>query len=115
MGPYPRLNGLRMLLIYQGTARCRLVRIWVRLSVVRHGFVLGGGQQETQKSRRHEILAFPNEGLSGCNSQVYCFDQSKLDSLEPPREIHQYYKLSRSTYSGILKYSYSYENLYRSI
>lgn len=89
MDPHQRLDGLRMLLIYQWTARCRLVKIWVRLSVVWHGFVLGGGQKETQKSRRHEILVFPIEGLSGCNSQVYCFDQSRLDSLELLREIHQ--------------------------
>lgn len=55
-----------------------------------HGFVLGGGQKGTQKSRRHEILVFPIEGLSGCNSQVYCLDQSRLDSPELLREIHQY-------------------------
>ena len=78
MGPHPRLNGLRMLLIYQGTVKCRLMKIWVRLSVVCHGFGLGGRQQETQRSRRHKILAFPNKGLSGCNSQVYCLDNRSL-------------------------------------
>ena len=77
-----------MLLIYQGTAKCRLVKIWVRLSIVCHGFGLGGRLQEMQRSRRHKILAFTNEGLSGCDSQVYCLDQSKLDSLELLREIH---------------------------
>lgn len=55
-----------------------------------HGFVPGGGQQETQKSRRHKMLVFPIEGLSGCNSQVCCLDQLKLDSLGLLREIHQY-------------------------